>query len=69
MCARLKQKFSAMSLYPPNNVHQICCGLSRALKLANQVDIDMFNSPKFTQFRDTYAWMNFFFGIVIAILY
>ena len=60
------------SLFPPNSAHQICCGLSRALKSANQVDIDMFNSPKFTQFRDTYACMKFlktFFGIVIAILY
>ena len=41
------------SLYPPNSVYQICCGLSRALKSSNRVDIDMFNSPKFTQFRDT----------------
>ena len=41
------------SLYPPNSVYQICCGLSRAQKSANRVDIDMFNSPKFTQFRDT----------------
>ena len=31
---------------PPNSVHQVCCGLSRALKSANGVDIDMFNSPK-----------------------
>ena len=38
------------SLFPPNSVDQICCGLSRALKSANRVDIDMFNSPKFTQF-------------------
>ena len=41
------------SLYPPNSVYQICCGLSRALKSANRVDIDMLNSPKFTQSRDT----------------
>ena len=46
-------KFVDGSLYPPNSAHQICCGLSRALKSANRVDIDMFNSPKFTQFRDT----------------
>ena len=37
----------------PNSVYQICCGLSRALKSANRVNIDMFNSSKFTQFRDT----------------
>ena len=49
------------SLYLPNSVHQICCGLSMALKSANRVDIDMFNSPKFTQFRDTLdACMKFF---------
>ena len=40
------------SLYPPNSVYQICCGLSRALTSANRVDIDMFNSPKFNQFQD-----------------
>ena len=39
------------SLYPPNSVYQICCGLNSTLKSANRVDIDMFNSPKFTQFR------------------
>ena len=33
-------------LYPPNSVYQICCGLSRALKSANRMDIDIFNSPK-----------------------
>ena len=34
-------------------MYQICCGLSRALKSANRVDIDIFNSPKFIRFRDT----------------
>ena len=52
------------SLNPPNSVHQIWCGLSRALKLANQVDIDMFNTPKFTQFRDIYACMKIFFSLL-----
>ena len=37
-------------LYPPNSVYQICCGLSRALKSANRMDIDIFNSPNFHQF-------------------
>ena len=40
-------------LYPPNGVYQICCGLSRALKSANRMDIDIFNSPNFNQFRET----------------
>ena len=39
--------------YPPNSVYQICCGLSRALRSANRSEIDIFNSPKFSQFRDT----------------
>ena len=73
MCAWLKQNFqlTPKSLYPPNSVHQICCGLSRALKSANWVDINMFNSPKFTQFRDIMlvSIIKTFFGIVIAILY
>ena len=40
-------------LYPPNSVIQICCGLSRALKSANKMDIDIFNSSNFHQFRET----------------
>ena len=40
-------------LYPPNSVYQICCGLSRALKSANRININIFNSPKFHQFRET----------------
>ena len=40
-------------LYRPNSVYQIYCGLSRALKSANRIDIDIFNSPKFLQFRET----------------
>ena len=44
--------------YPPNSVYQICCGLSRALRSANRSEIDIFNSPKFSQFRDTLdSWM------------
>ena len=39
--------------YPPNSLYQICCGLHRSLRVANTTDIDMFNSPKFAQFRDT----------------
>ena len=35
--------------YPPNSVYQICCGLSRALRSANRREIDIFNSPKFSQ--------------------
>ena len=31
----------------------VCIKSAVALKSANQVNIDMFNSPKFTQFRDT----------------
>ena len=38
--------------YPPNNVYQICCGLSWALKSANRIEIDIFNSPNFHQFRE-----------------
>ena len=30
-----------------------CCGLSQALKFANRIDIDIFNSPNFHQFRET----------------
>ena len=43
----------AMGVSIHRTVCQSCCGLSRALKSDNRVDIDMFNSPKFTQFRDT----------------
>ena len=39
--------------YPLSSVYQICCGLSRALRSANRSEIDIFNSPKFSQFRDT----------------
>ena len=69
MCARLKQKFSPMteeSLFAEQCAsHQICCSLSRALKSANRVDIDMFNSPKFTQFRDTYACIKPFLVLLL----
>ena len=37
-------------LYPPNSVYQICCGLSWALKSANRINIDIFNSPNFHHF-------------------
>ena len=39
--------------YPPNSLYQICCGLHRCLREANRPDIDIFNSSKFAQFRDT----------------
>ena len=30
-----------------------CCGLSQALKSTNRINIDIFNSPNFHQFRET----------------
>ena len=63
---------SGGSLYLPNSVHQICCWLSRALKSANRVDINMFTRPKFTQFRDSLdasVTLFSFFGVVVAVFY
>ena len=51
----VKVRKSDGGLYPPNSVYQICCGLSRALKLANRIDIDIFNSPKFHQFFEKHS--------------
>ena len=39
------------SHYPPNTVYQLCCGLARALKSADRVDIDIFNDSRFVCFR------------------
>ena len=43
------------NLHPPNGVYQIsdCCSVSLALRSANRREIDIFNSPKLSQFRDT----------------
>ena len=38
--------------YPPNSLYQICCGLGRALRVADRSDIDIFNSPGFAIFCD-----------------
>ena len=37
--------------YPLNSVYQIWCGLGRALRAADQSEIDIFNSPGFAMFR------------------
>ena len=39
--------------HPPNSAYEICGGLSWALRSVNRSEIDIFNSPKFSQFRDT----------------
>ena len=39
--------------YPPNSVYQICCGLGRALRAADQTEVDIFKSQCFARFRDT----------------
>jgi hypothetical protein len=36
--------------YPPNTIYQICCGLGRCLR---SVSVDIFDSMKFKDFRDT----------------
>jgi len=39
--------------YPPNRLYQICCGLGRALRVADRSEIDILNSPGFAMFHDT----------------
>ena len=39
--------------YPPNSLYQICCGLGRALRVADRSEIDIFNSPGFAMFHNT----------------
>ena len=39
------------SHYPPTTVYQLCCGWARALKSADQVDIDIINDSRFGCFR------------------
>ena len=38
---------------PSRTVFITCCGLSLALKSTNRINIDIFNSPNFHQFRET----------------
>jgi hypothetical protein len=39
--------------YLPDSLYQICCGLGRFLRSSNRPDVDIFNSPQFSLFRDT----------------
>jgi hypothetical protein len=39
--------------YPPNTLYQICCGLGRALKVAECADVKIFDDTKFSAFIST----------------
>ncbi len=38
--------------YSPDSLHQICCGMQRALRAAGRVGVNFFDSRVFTPFRD-----------------
>ena len=44
------------------SLHQICCGLQRALRATDQVDVKFFESSEFASFRDVLdgdlKWLN-----------
>ena len=48
--------------YCPDSLHQICCGLQRALRTADRVDVNFFESSEFAPFRDVLdgelKWLN-----------
>ena len=39
--------------YAPDTIYQICCGLLRLLKEANQAKVNILSNPEFIQFRGT----------------
>jgi len=39
--------------YPPDTIYQICCGFGQALRVAGRNDVDIFDAPEFTRFKDT----------------
>ena len=38
--------------YSPDSLHQICCGLQRAIRAAGNTDINFFDGKEFTPFRE-----------------
>ena len=48
--------------YCPDSLHQICCGLQRALRSADRVDVNFFESSEFAPLRDVLdgelKWLN-----------
>ena len=41
-----------VSITALHSLHQICCGLQRALRAADRVDVNFFESSEFAPFRD-----------------
>ena len=51
-CFVLEARRKDGNVYPPNSLHQLCCGVLRHIREFN-LSIDIFKDPKFTSFQKT----------------
>jgi len=52
LVVEVRKKKDPGSVYPPNTLYQLCCGLQRHMRENDQPDLNVFTDPAFKHFQD-----------------
>ena len=52
MVVEVRKKKDPGSVYPPNTLYQLCCGLQRHMRENDRPDLNVFTDPAFKHFQD-----------------